>query len=86
MSRFSAFLRTQLGTRSLEPKAGDDADSVLSRAEAALRQGDIATALTELDALPEAGQPALAEWRAQAETRKAALDAGAVLTQDLNAK
>lgn len=86
VSRFTAFLQTQLGARSLEPKEGDDADAVLSRAEAALRQGDIATALTELDALPEAGQPAMADWRAEADTRKAALEAASALADELNAK
>lgn len=86
VSRFSAFLQTQLGTRSLEPKEGDDADAVLSRAEAALRQGDIGAALTELDALPEAGQPAIADWRAAAGVRKAALDAAGALANELNAK
>ncbi|GKY86503.1 COG4223 family protein [Sinisalibacter aestuarii] len=86
MSRFSAFMRTQLGTRSLEAKEGDDADAVLSRAEAALRQGDLAVVLRELDALPAAGQPAMAAWRAEAETRRAAVDAGAALARELNAK
>lgn len=85
VSRFSAFLQTQLGTRSLAPKEGDDADAVLSRAEAALHQGDLGTALTELDALPEAGQPAMADWRAMAAERKAALDAGTALADELNA-
>lgn len=83
MNRFTAFLRTQLGTRSLEPKAGDDPDAILSRAEDALRKGQIAAALTELDTLPEAAKPALAEWRDMAETRLAALEAGADLAAAL---
>jgi len=86
VSRFGAFLQTQLGTRSLAPKEGNDADAVLSRAEAALKQGDLGAALAELDALPEAGQPAMADWRALAATRKAALDAGAALAHELNPK
>lgn len=86
LSRFAGFLQTQLGTRSLEPKEGDDADAVLSRAEAALRQGDIGSALAELEALGAAGQPAMEEWRAKAEARKAALDAVSVLADELNAK
>lgn len=85
-SRLGAFLQTQLGARSLEPKEGDDADAVLSRSEAALRQGDLGAALVELDALPDAGQPAMADWRTLAATRKAALDAGAALAQELNPK
>ncbi|MEJ1996896.1 MAG: hypothetical protein P8X76_01815 [Maritimibacter sp.] len=86
IGRFEAFLRIQLGTRSLEAKAGADPDAVLSRAEAALRQGDLSAVLTELDALPETAKPALAAWRDLVEMRKAALDAGAALTQDMNAK
>lgn len=86
MGRFTAFMRTQLGTRSLEPKEGNDADSVLSRAEAALKQGDLAAALNALDSMPEAGKPALADWRGLAEQRKAAVDAGDTLAADLNAK
>src|SRR5690606_16625940 len=33
---FGAFLKTQLGARSLEPREGTDPDAILSRAEAAL--------------------------------------------------
>ncbi len=83
MNRFAAFLRTQLGTRSLEPRSGDDPDAILSRAEDALRKGQIAEALGELDAMPEAARPALSEWRTMAETRLAALNAGADLAEAL---
>lgn len=86
MNRMQAFLQTQLGTRSLEPKEGDSADAVLSRAEAALKTGDLATVLAEIDTLPEAAKPAFADWRAQTETRAAALTAGAALADELNAK
>ena len=84
MSRTQAFLRTQLGVRSLEPTEGDDADAVLSRAEEALRHGQIAVALSELSALPEAAQPALANWISTAQARAAALDAGQALATQLN--
>lgn len=86
MSRLTAFIRTQLGSRSLEPKPGNDPDAILSRAEAALNHGDLAGALTELDALPDAAKPAIAQWRKQAETRLAALKASAALAEELNAK
>ncbi|MCB1337964.1 MAG: hypothetical protein KDK10_11135 [Maritimibacter sp.] len=86
MGRAQAFLQTQLGTRSLEPKAGDTADAVLSRAEAALKTGDLAAALTELAGLPEAAQPAMADWRSRAEARSGALAASAALATELNAK
>lgn len=86
MNRFTAFLRIQLGTRSLEPREGDDPDAVLSRAEDALRKGQIEAALSELDAMPEAAGPALADWRALAATRVQALAASATLAEELNAK
>lgn len=86
MTRLSAFLRSQLGTRSLEPREGDDPDAILSRAEAALKLGDIEGALSELDAMPEASASALAAWKEMASARKAALDAGAELARELNAK
>lgn len=84
MSRTQAFLRTQLGVRSLEPKEGDDPDAILSRAEEALRHGQITVALDELSALPEAAQPALATWIATAKARVAALEAGQTLATQLN--
>jgi hypothetical protein len=66
------FLRAQLGMRSLSPQQGDGADAVLSRAEEALRSGDLDGALAELDALSGPAAQALADWRSQAEARAAA--------------
>lgn len=80
VDRFSAFLRVQTGARSLEPRAGDDPDAVLSRAEAAVRAGDLAAALAEIEALPEAGRAEMAGWIDAAQTRRAVLDAA----RDLN--
>ncbi len=71
MERIGAFLRAQTGARSLEPLAGGGADAVLSRAEAALRAGNLAEALGELAALPPDGQAAMAGWSAAAEARLA---------------
>lgn len=67
--RVTSFLRSQTGLRSVTPREGSDPDAVLSRAEAALATGDVATALAELAALPEAAKPALADWQAQAQLR-----------------
>lgn len=86
MNRLDAFLKTQLGTRSLKPIEGDSADAVLSRAEAALKTGDLETVLAEIETLPEAAKPALAEWRAAVEMRAEALAAGKALSEQLNAK
>jgi hypothetical protein len=84
ISRFSAFLKAQLGTRSLEPREGDDPDAVLSRAEDALRKGDIALSITELDALPETALEQLANWIAQAQMRLDITTAVAALAAELN--
>ncbi len=80
---FERVTRTQLGVRSLEAREGDDPDAVLSRAEDALRRGDLDTALTELETLPPVGQEELADWIAQAETRQATLAAAADLAAQL---
>lgn len=77
--RIGAFLRAQTGARSLTPREGDDPDAILSRAEAAVRNGDLAGALREIGSLPLEGQAALSDWRAMAEQRIAAVDALAQL-------
>lgn len=73
--RVTALLRSQTGVRSLTPREGADPDAVLSRAEAALRAGDLAGAMAEVQALPPDGQAAMADWRLLTERRLAATDA-----------
>lgn len=77
--RATSFFRSQTGARSLTPREGNDPDAILSRAEAAVKTGDLTAALAEIFALPEAAQAPMAEWRAKAETRQAALVALAEL-------
>lgn len=62
------FLKAQTGARSVAPREGDDPDAVLSRANARVEAGDIAAALEEMAALPDAAReaPAMAEWLAGA--------------------
>lgn len=84
--RVTGFLKAQTGLRSTAPREGDSPDAVLSRAEAALRAGDLPATLAELDTLPPEATAALAEWRALADTRAAAAAALAALAQDLTAK
>ncbi len=81
--RVGSFLRTQTGARSLTPREGTDPDAILSRAEAAVAGGDLAAALTEISALPEVAQTALAEWRGLAEQRLAGAAAIAALAASI---
>ncbi len=81
---FGAFLKSQLGARSLEPREGNDPDAVLSRAEAAVRSGDLQTALDEIKALPDDAQGELADWAKTARTRLEAVTAIRELNETLN--
>lgn len=72
LDKMKAFLMAQLGARSVAPRAGEDADAVLSRAQAAVEGGDFAAALAEIETLPPAAQAPLADWAAQAKARLAA--------------
>jgi len=83
MDRLTAFLRVQTGARSLTARDGDDPDATLSRAEAALRDGDVASALSELTGLPESGQATMSDWASAAQTRVDVLAAAADLTRTL---
>lgn len=73
-----------LGARSVAPRAGGDPDAVLSRAEAALIDGQLDTALGELEALPEVARAEMADWIAQATARQEAVAAAESLVQTLN--
>lgn len=82
---FGSFLKSQLGARSVTPREGSDPDAILSRAEAAVRDGRLNDALTEIDALPDTAKTPLADWIADAQARQAAQDAVDTLTQRLTA-
>lgn len=73
--RVMGFLRAQTGARSLAPRAGDDPDAILSRAEAAVRRGALAAALDELAGLPDQARAPLADWLDRARARLDAIDA-----------
>lgn len=81
---FWSFMSDQLGARSLEPREGTDADAVLSRAEDNVRKGDLASALSEIEALPEPSQAELADWVTRARARMEALAAYDALAAKLN--
>ncbi|WP_126623161.1 COG4223 family protein [Oceaniglobus ichthyenteri] len=84
LDRFGAFVRSQTGARSLDARDGDDPDAVLSRAEAALKSGDVQGALDQLNDLPEAGRDVMADWSARANARLAASAALADLSATTN--
>ena len=62
MGLIGNFLRVQTGARSVEPREGSDPDAILSRANAAVEAGAIATALDEIATLPQSGQNAMKSW------------------------
>ncbi|CTQ49679.1 COG4223 family protein [Jannaschia donghaensis] len=68
--------------RSLQPREGDDPDAVLSRAEAAVRNGDLDAALTEIEALPDDARAVLDDWIQRANARATALAAADDYLQD----
>ncbi|WP_428513889.1 COG4223 family protein [Roseovarius sp.] len=78
------FLKSQLGVRSLEPREGDDPDAVLSRAEAAVRDGRLQDALAEIETLPEEGRAELSDWAGRAAERLEAVGAAQSLSETLN--
>lgn len=80
---FSAFLRNQLDVRSTTPQEGNSVDAILSRAEAALREGRLNDTLAEVATLPEVARAAMGDWIAAAETRAAAVDAADALATTL---
>ncbi|MCG6111437.1 MAG: hypothetical protein MEQ74_04510 [Paracoccus sp.] len=62
------FLRAQTGARSVAPRDGDDADAILSRADADVQAGRIDAALIQMQALPQPAMqaPAMADWMSRA--------------------
>lgn len=69
------FLRAQTGARALTPQTGNDPDAILSRINAGLRAGDMATVMAEIAALPAEARDAMADWIAQVQIRAEALAA-----------
>lgn len=79
LDRFQGLLMSSTGARSLTPREGSDPDAILSRAEAALRDGNLAGALTELEAMPDTGRAPLQDWTTRARLRIDAITAAADL-------
>lgn len=69
MAKVTNFLKNQFNARSVVPKSGDDPDAVLSRAEQALRDGDLAAAMDEISKLGPKAQAKMSDWIAAAQAR-----------------
>ena len=80
---FGAFLKAQLGFRSLFPREGTSPDAVLSRAEASVAAGNLQVALVELIDLPKSGQLVLQDWSKRARARLSVLNALSELTRTM---
>ncbi|KIQ71101.1 mitofilin family membrane protein [Wenxinia marina] len=82
-NRFTALLRSSLEVRSTEPRPGDDPDAILSRAQAAMREGRLSDAMAEVEALPGPVATAMTDWTEAARTRIDAVTAADTLSQAL---
>ncbi|UOA25342.1 hypothetical protein [Pseudosulfitobacter sp. DSM 107133] len=82
---FSGFLKRQLGARSVQPREGNDPDAILSRVEAATRQGHLGDALAEAETLPDPAKAELQSWMDAATARLEAMNAAETLMQRLAA-
>ncbi len=80
-SGLGGFLRSQFDVRSTTPQDGPGPDAVLSRAEAAVKEGRMADALAEIEALPEVARAEMTDWTAQAQERADVLAAIASLSE-----
>jgi len=83
--KFSSFLKSQVGTRSLEPQTGDGLDAVLSRIEAALEAGDPDNALTQTNTLGDLALQIMGNWVASLARLNNATSAVQTLQQQLMA-
>ncbi len=80
---FSSFLKSQVGTRSLEPQSGDGLDAVLSRIEAAMDAGNTSDALIETAALSAPAQETMAGWITSLKQLNSATSAVQAIQQQL---
>lgn len=82
-SALGAFVRSQVATRSLTEREGEDTDAVLSRIEAALKHDYLVAALEQATALPDAAAVEMAGWIETAQLRADALDGYDMLIMSL---
>ena len=82
-NRILAFLKAQLGVRSLRAKDGASADAILSRALMAVDLGNLELALSEILELPNSSKAALQGWSKAAGRRLSVLTALEKLANEL---
>ncbi len=82
VSRFVANLQSLVSVRTITPQEGDGPIAVISRAEAAVRGGDIEAAIAELSALEGPPAEAVANWLTKA---RGMVEARSALTEVNNA-
>jgi hypothetical protein len=85
VGKLGAFLRAQVGTRSLSRQEGNSTDAILSRIEDDLSRGHLAQALAEAEALSDAPKAAMKDWLASLARLSAARSAMKELAQSLGA-
>ncbi len=85
VGKLGAFLRAQVGTRSLSRQEGDSTDAILSRIEDNLVKGKLAESLAEAEALKDAPKAAMKDWLASLAKLSAARSAMKELAQSLGA-
>jgi len=69
--RLAAFGRGLVSVRPTTAISGDSPEAIVSRMQAAVDKGDLATALSEREALPDTGKTASADWAQAAADRVA---------------
>ena len=80
-ARVANFFKAQLNARSVAPREGSDVDAILSRAEAAVADGRLQDALSELSTLQDGPRAEMQPWIDMAQSRQDALDAVAALAE-----
>ncbi len=85
VGKLGAFLRTQVGTRSLSRQEGNSTDAILSRIEDDLIKGNVEQALAEAETLSDAPKAAMKDWIAPLANLSAARSAMKELAQSLGA-
>lgn len=74
LGRASAFLESQVASRSLEETGGDSTDAILSRIEARMNAGQLDEALAEADTLPDVAKSQMESWLSQLRQRHGAMN------------